>query len=101
MLHVWLTQGLAISNKLLHVFMQPTPPRSPTPPPTIPLIPAADLFLPPGRASRPKRFVIILRGLPGSGKTYLAKMLRDLEIKHGDDAPRMHGIDDYFVTVRR
>lgn len=34
----------------------------------------------------------------GSGKSYLAKMLRDLEVENGGDAPRIHSMDDYFMT---
>ena len=34
----------------------------------------------------------------GSGKSYLAKMLRDLEIESGGDAPRIYSMDDYFMT---
>lgn len=34
----------------------------------------------------------------GSGKSYIAKMLRDLEVKNGGDAPRIHSMDDYFMT---
>ncbi|XP_044477192.1 uncharacterized protein LOC123204536 isoform X2 [Mangifera indica] len=59
---------------------------------------ALQLFKQPHRASRPDHFVIILRGLPGSGKSYLAKMLRDLEVENGGDAPRIHSMDDYFMT---
>lgn len=40
-----------------------------------------------------------MRGLPGSGKTHMSRMLRELETQHSADAPRIHGIDDYFVTV--
>lgn len=36
--------------------------------------------------------------LSGSGKSYLAKMLRDLEVENGGDAPRIHSMDDYFMT---
>ncbi|XP_048500187.1 uncharacterized protein LOC104894104 isoform X2 [Beta vulgaris subsp. vulgaris] len=61
-------------------------------------IDAAHLFKPPHRTSRSDHFVIILRGLPGSGKSYLAKMLRDLEVEHGGSAPRIHSMDDYFMT---
>uniref|UniRef100_A0A803L927 YLP motif-containing protein 1 n=1 Tax=Chenopodium quinoa TaxID=63459 RepID=A0A803L927_CHEQI len=61
-------------------------------------IDATHLFKPPHRKSRPDHFVIILRGLPGSGKSYLAKMLRDLEVEHGGSAPRIHSMDDYFMT---
>ncbi|CAL5198353.1 unnamed protein product [Lathyrus oleraceus] len=59
---------------------------------------ASQLFRKPLRTSRPDHFVIILRGLPGSGKSYLAKMLRDLEVENGGDAPRIHSMDDYFMT---
>ncbi|KAL2321947.1 hypothetical protein Fmac_026326 [Flemingia macrophylla] len=59
---------------------------------------ASQLFRHPHRASRPDHFVIIFRGLPGSGKSYLAKMLRDLEVENGGDAPRIHSMDDYFMT---
>ncbi|XP_016450300.1 uncharacterized protein LOC107775130 [Nicotiana tabacum] len=52
----------------------------------------------PYRATRPDHLVIILRGLPGSGKSYLAKMLRELEIENGGTAPRIHSMDDYFMT---
>ncbi|KAK9684604.1 hypothetical protein RND81_10G220300 [Saponaria officinalis] len=59
---------------------------------------AVQLFKQPQRTSRPDHFVIILRGLPGSGKSYIAKMLRDLELEHGGSAPRIHSMDDYFMT---
>lgn len=36
--------------------------------------------------------------MPGSGKSYLAKMLRDLEVENGGSAPRIYSIDDYFMT---
>ncbi|KAM7479986.1 hypothetical protein LguiA_028199 [Lonicera macranthoides] len=59
---------------------------------------ASHIFKQPHRSNRPDRIVIILRGLPGSGKSYLAKMLRDLEVENGGDAPRIHSMDDYFMT---
>ncbi|KAL0029461.1 hypothetical protein WJX77_009633 [Trebouxia sp. C0004] len=59
---------------------------------------AASIFHKPGRASRPKRVAIVLRGLPGSGKSYTAKKLKDIEVQQGGDAPRIHAIDDYFVV---
>ncbi|KAG6635396.1 hypothetical protein CIPAW_11G039300 [Carya illinoinensis] len=62
------------------------------------VIDASHLFKPPHRASRPDHIVLILRGLPGSGKSYLAKMLRDLEVENGGHAPRIHSMDDYFMT---
>ncbi|OAY69303.1 YLP motif-containing protein 1 [Ananas comosus] len=35
--------------------------------------------------------------LVGSGKSYLAKALRDLEVEIGGNAPRIHAMDDYFM----
>lgn len=43
--------------------------------------------------------LFVVRGLPGSGKTYLSKKLRELEEKECGDAPRIISIDDYFMTV--
>ncbi|XP_059642042.1 uncharacterized protein LOC132283996 isoform X2 [Cornus florida] len=62
------------------------------------VVDASHIFMQPHRVERPDHFVIILRGLPGSGKSYLAKMLRDLEVENGGDAPRIHSMDDYFMT---
>ncbi|WCJ43793.1 P-loop containing nucleoside triphosphate hydrolases superfamily protein [Euphorbia peplus] len=62
------------------------------------VIDASTLFKQPHRSARPEHIVIILRGLPGSGKSYLAKMMRDLEIENGGNAPRIHSMDDYFMT---
>ncbi|WOL09167.1 hypothetical protein Cni_G17920 [Canna indica] len=61
------------------------------------ILDACQLFKQPHRASRPDHIVVILRGLPGSGKSYLAKALRDLEIENGGNAPRIHAMDDYFM----
>ncbi|XP_026386164.1 uncharacterized protein LOC113281591 isoform X1 [Papaver somniferum] len=61
-------------------------------------IDASLLLRQPHRATRPDHIVIILRGLPGSGKSYLAKMLRDLEVENGGGAPRIHSMDDYFMN---
>ncbi|KAF7838423.1 pollen-specific leucine-rich repeat extensin-like protein 1 isoform X1 [Senna tora] len=61
-------------------------------------IDASHLFRNPHRTTRPDHIAIILRGLPGSGKSYLAKMFRDLEVENGGDAPRIHSMDDYFMT---
>lgn len=52
-----------------------------------------------GRSQRPARIAIILRGLPGSGKSHIAKKLKELEVENGGEAPRIHALDDYFVTV--
>ncbi|KAA8542392.1 hypothetical protein F0562_023472 [Nyssa sinensis] len=62
------------------------------------VIDASRIFKQPHRVNRPDHIVIILRGLPGSGKSYLAKMLRDLEVENGGGAPRIHSMDDYFMT---
>lgn len=35
-----------------------------------------DILVEPKRSTRPKQLVIILRGLPGSGKTYFAKLIK-------------------------
>ncbi|XP_030531175.1 uncharacterized protein LOC115741429 isoform X1 [Rhodamnia argentea] len=62
------------------------------------IVDASHIFKPPHKIGRPDHFVIILRGFPGSGKSYLAKMLRDLEVENGGSAPRIYAIDDYFMT---
>lgn len=90
---------------------RPSPTREPPPappPPSVPSVevtPAAprpvlieDLLCPPGRASRPANMVIILRGPPGSGKSFLAKLIKDKEVEMGGATPRMLSLDDYFVT---
>jgi len=51
------------------------------------------------RDHRPAKIAIILRGIPGSGKTHIAKKLREVELENGGEAPRIHALDDYFVTV--
>ena len=35
-----------------------------------------DLLCNPGRKARPEHIVVIVRGLPGAGKTYVSKLLR-------------------------
>ncbi|CAI9266707.1 unnamed protein product [Lactuca saligna] len=62
------------------------------------VIDASRIFKQPHRVSRPDHLVIILRGLPGSGKSYLAKVLRDIEVENGGEAPRIHSMDEYFMT---
>ncbi|GJY32219.1 YLP motif-containing protein 1 [Tanacetum coccineum] len=62
------------------------------------MIDGSHIFKHPHRASRPDHMVIILRGLPGSGKSYLAKLLRDIEVENGGEAPRIHSMDEYFMT---
>lgn len=36
--------------------------------------------------------------LSGSGKSHLARALRDVEVMNGGSAPRVHTMDEYFVT---
>ncbi|CAL8468069.1 g7608 [Coccomyxa elongata] len=60
--------------------------------------PVEDLLRRPGRAKRPKLIAVVIRGLPGSGKSLIARRLRDAEVEAGGSGPRIHCIDDYFVT---
>ena len=53
------------------------------------------------RLKRPKKIALVLRGLPGSGKSYAASRMREIEVEEGGSAPRIHSIDDYFVTVSK
>lgn len=39
-----------------------------------------------------------MRGPPGSGKTFLAKLIKDKEAENGGGAVRILSIDDYFKT---
>uniref|UniRef100_A0A3Q2DL41 YLP motif-containing protein 1 n=1 Tax=Cyprinodon variegatus TaxID=28743 RepID=A0A3Q2DL41_CYPVA len=57
-----------------------------------------DILKTPGRLSRPERIVIIMRGLPGSGKSHVAKLIRDKEVECGGAPPRVLVLDDYFMT---
>jgi YLP motif-containing protein 1 len=57
----------------------------------------ADLMRRPGRLKRPERICIVLRGLPGAGKSRVARTLRDIEVANGGEAPRVLSIDDYFM----
>lgn len=85
-----------------------------------------DLLCPPGRLTRPSKIAIILRGPPGSGKSYVAKLIKviivifkiivyvfkdfdvliaisssqDKEVAQGGCAPRMLSIDDYFLVEK-
>jgi len=59
---------------------------------------ANTLFSSPGRSNRPPLLAVILRGLPGSGKTRVAQAIRDAEVDNGAPAPKIHSLDDYFMT---
>jgi len=56
--------------------------------------------MPGGREFRPRQIVIILRGFPGSGKTFLAKCIKDKEVELGGSAPRILSLDDYFMVEK-
>ncbi|XP_022180769.1 uncharacterized protein LOC111040974 isoform X2 [Myzus persicae] len=56
------------------------------------------LLCPPGRLNRPSKIVIILRGLPGSGKSHVARLIKEKEVAMGGQAPRILSLDDYFMT---
>ncbi|XP_014769878.1 death-inducer obliterator 1 [Octopus bimaculoides] len=62
------------------------------------VVSADDLLCKPGRDKRPHQVVVIIRGLPGSGKTYVSKLIRDKETNNGGPAPRMLCMDDYFMV---
>ncbi|XP_058611448.1 LOW QUALITY PROTEIN: YLP motif-containing protein 1 [Onychostoma macrolepis] len=78
------------------------PPSAPVAPPRVEKKPetknAEDILKPPGRSARPDRIVVIMRGLPGSGKSHVAKLIRDKEVECGGAPPRVLGLDDYFMT---
>ena len=50
------------------------------PPRPAPTVRVADILKRPGRLKRPERIFIILRGLPGAGKTRVGRTLRDIEV---------------------
>ncbi|XP_068110635.1 YLP motif-containing protein 1 isoform X2 [Hyperolius riggenbachi] len=79
--------------------VMPPPMPAPPPPEKKPeTINVDDILKKPGRANRPERIVVIMRGLPGSGKTHVAKLIRDKEVENGGSAPRVLSLDDYFIT---
>jgi len=57
-----------------------------------------DLLCLPGRVQRPSKFAIFMRGIPGSGKSFSAKLIKDKEVENGGNAPRILSLDDYFMT---
>jgi len=46
------------------------------PPPRYKTVKIEDILNSPGRQKRPAQIAIFLRGLPGSGKTYVAKLIK-------------------------
>ncbi|XP_046749020.1 uncharacterized protein LOC124412874 isoform X4 [Diprion similis] len=59
-----------------------------------------DILFQPGRQTRPPKIVIILRGPPGSGKSFVAKLIKDKEVEQGGSAPRILSLDDYFLVEK-
>ena len=57
-----------------------------------------DIFCRPGRFARPVRLAIILRGLPGAGKSMVAKNIEKTEKKYGKKTKVM-AWDEYFKEV--
>ncbi|KAF4521829.1 hypothetical protein B566_EDAN003703, partial [Ephemera danica] len=72
------------------------PPPSMEPPPESVLV--EDLLCLPSRVARPSRIAIFMRGPPGSGKSFVAKLIKDKEVENGGHAPRILCLDDYFMT---
>ncbi|XP_035919637.1 uncharacterized protein LOC118517518 isoform X1 [Anopheles stephensi] len=58
-----------------------------------------ELLLPPGRFLRPPRICFLIRGLPGSGKSHLARLIKNKE-QAFDQSPRVLSLDDYFLAER-
>ncbi|XP_049536268.1 uncharacterized protein LOC125951456 isoform X1 [Anopheles darlingi] len=56
-----------------------------------------DLLLPPGRLTRSPRICMLIRGLPGSGKSHLARLIKNKEQIFGP-SPRVLSLDDYFLV---
>jgi len=54
----------------------PPPPRPPPVETRVETIQVDDLLEPPSRYGRPDHIVVIIRGLPGAGKTYVSKLLK-------------------------
>lgn len=58
-----------------------------------------DILDMPGRAARPPKIVVFLRGPPGSGKSYLAKIIKEKETEFdSNNNLRILSLDDYFIT---
>lgn len=65
------------------------------------IIDMRDLLEEPGRSSRPEKIVIFIRGAPGSGKTYLARLIERKEIEKGnEDNLALLSVDESFETIK-
>ncbi|KAI9590164.1 hypothetical protein GQX74_008332, partial [Glossina fuscipes] len=56
-----------------------------------------EILFKPGRLTRPKKICVILRGPPGSGKSHVAKLIKEKEKEMGSGNPRILSVDDYFL----
>ena len=74
----------------------PSKPVQEAPKPQGEVLAVDDLVHPPGRYMRPPKIVIIFRGLPGSGKSFVAKNIKSQESSFGSETPRILALDDYF-----
>ncbi|XP_037072207.1 TATA-binding protein-associated factor 2N-like [Pollicipes pollicipes] len=92
--------ALEVVSKFEEVTQRATPPEEHGWEPEYPTVSIADLLRPPGRLTRPTNLVIVLRGPPGSGKTYTAKLIKDQEVANKGSAPRILSLDDYFCTEK-
>lgn len=75
----------------------PDPPKLDSAPVEFDIVTVEDLLNPPGRYGRPCKMVVILRGLPGSGKSHVARLIKEKEVLMGGSAPRILSIDDYYT----
>ncbi|XP_028408960.1 uncharacterized protein LOC114531547 [Dendronephthya gigantea] len=73
------------------------PEPAPPPKPKTEVVAIGNLLDAPGRDTRPDRIVFIFRGVPGSGKTHIARLIKDKEVACGAHAPRILSLDDYFL----
>ncbi|CAF0753663.1 unnamed protein product [Adineta steineri] len=64
------------------------------------LISIDTLLKEPGRSQRPSQIIVFLRGLPGSGKSYVADLIKNEEEfqSKGTNKPKIFSIDNYFLT---
>ncbi|KAH8030227.1 hypothetical protein HPB51_006659 [Rhipicephalus microplus] len=76
----------------------PEPPPPPPAPPEPQVVSVEDLLGLPGRESRPPLLCVVVRGPPGSGKSFLTRLLKEREMgAAGSVAPRVLALDDYFM----
>eukprot|EP00892_Ulva_mutabilis_P011544 jgi/Ulvmu1/8762/UM048_0017.1 len=76
----------------------PATPDPPAPAPPPPAVPIEHVLYPPQRMQRPASIALIIRGIPGSGKSWLARRVREIEAEQGGRPPRILSIDPYFMV---